>query len=105
MPAIRDFFVISLFLWIKPNDLLCYTEMDVKKDLASGIAKVFIEPAAEVKHHQDVGHFSTLFALVLTQLYHRRTGVTTNSPTKGRVKVVQLNCYSNSINLCRLILI
>ena len=42
MPAIRDFFENGLFLWIKPEDLLCYTEEDAKQDLASGTAKVFI---------------------------------------------------------------
>jgi len=66
MPAISDFSENSLFLWIKPEDLLCYTNEDAKQDLASGTAKVFIEPI-EVKHRQDGGHFGTLFTLVLSQ--------------------------------------
>lgn len=61
MLDIRDFSKTGLCLWIQPENLLCYTEEDAKKDLASGTAKVFIEPA-EVKRHQDGGHFGTLFA-------------------------------------------
>jgi len=100
MPAIRDFFENSLFLWIKPENLLCYTEEDTKQDLASGITKVFMEPPAEANHCQDGGHFGTLFAVVLTQSNSQkaRIGVTTNSSTKGQVKVVHLNCYYKSIN-------
>jgi len=97
MPAIRDVSENGLHLWNKPEDLLCYTEEDAKQDLASGTVKVFIEPA-EVKRRQDGGHFSTLFAPVLTQSSHRRIGVTTNSPTKGPVQFVQLNCCYKPIN-------
>jgi len=68
--AVARFFEHSMFLYIKPQDKLSFSEEDARREREDGTIKEFV-PAAELRRRAAQGEFGELFIMVLFTITER----------------------------------
>jgi len=94
--AVALFFERSMFLYIKPQDKLFFSEEDARREKENGTIKQFI-PDAELKRRAKNGEFGDLFVMVLCMIAERNAWSTVTWPMIAVLQVEDVKDLKESV--------
>jgi hypothetical protein len=94
--AVALFFERSMFLYIKPQDKLIFSEEDARREQENGTIKQFI-PNAELKRRASQGEFGDLFVMVLCMIAERNAWSSVTWPLIAVLDVTDVKDLKESV--------